>query len=82
MTNATVGTVSEMTNGGIVQVTYKGGASEYVVGLDIPVLAYVLADRTLLKTGAAIVTTAIKQPDGSLLTSRVTAEKDGIKPPM
>ena len=28
MTNATVGTVSQMTNGGIVHVTYKGVESE------------------------------------------------------
>ena len=82
MTNATVGTVSQTTDGGIVHVTYKGGESEYVVGPEIPVLAYVLADRTLLKAGAAVVTIAMKQPDGSLLTSRVTAEKDGVKPPM
>lgn len=82
MTNATVGTVSQMTNGGIVHVTYKGGESEYVVGSDVPVLAYVLADRTLLKTGAAVVTIAMKQPDGSLVTKRVTVEKDGVKPPM
>ena len=82
MTNATVGTVSQTTDGGIVHVTYKGGESEYVVGPDVSVLAYVLADRTLLRNGAAVVTIAVKQPDGSLLTSRVTAEKDGVKPPM
>ena len=82
MTNATVGTVSQTTDGGIVHVTYKDGASEYAVGPDVPVLAYVLADRTLLKTGVAVVTIAVKQPDGSLLTSRVTAERDGVKPPM
>ncbi|MBV8337657.1 MAG: hypothetical protein JO358_19930 [Alphaproteobacteria bacterium] len=82
MTNATVGTVSQTTDGGIVHVTYKGGQSEYVVGPEVPVLAYVLADRTLLKTGAVVVTIAAKQPDGSLLTNRVTAEKDGVKPPM
>jgi hypothetical protein len=82
MTNATVGTVSQTTKGGIVHVTYKGGESEYVVGPDVPVLAYVLADRTLLKSGAAVVTIAVKQPDGSLLTNRLTAEKDGVKPPM
>jgi len=81
MTNATIGTVSQTTDGGIVHVTYKGGESEYVVGPDVPVLAYV-ADRTLLKTGAAVVTIAVKQPDGRSLTSRVTAEKDGVKPPM
>jgi hypothetical protein len=82
MTNATVGTVSQATKGGIVHVTYKGGESEYVVGPDVPVLAYVLADRTLLKSGAAVVAIAVKQFDGSLLTSRLTAEKDGVKPPM
>ena len=82
MTNATVGTVSQTTDGGIVHVTYKGGESEYVVGPEVPVLAYVLADRTLLKTGAAVVIIATKQPDGNLLTNRVTAEKDGVKPPM
>jgi hypothetical protein len=38
-----------------------------------------LPDRTLLKTGAAVVTIAMKQPDGSLLTNRVTVEKDGVK---
>jgi hypothetical protein len=59
MRNATVGAVSQMTDGGIVLVVYKGGESEYVVGPDVPVLAYVLADRTLLTSGAAIMTTAV-----------------------
>jgi hypothetical protein len=56
-------------------VVYKGSESEYVVGPDVP-------DRTLLKTSAVMVTTAVKQSDGSLLTSRLTAEEDGINPPM
>jgi hypothetical protein len=66
----------------IVHVTYKGGESEYPVAPDAPVLAYVLADRRLLKPGAGVVTIAVKQPDGSLLSTRVTAEKNGVKPPM
>jgi hypothetical protein len=82
MTNATAGTVSQTGASGVVKVTYKGGESEYVVAPDVPVLAYVLADRTLLKSGAAVVTIAAKQPDGSLQTGRVTAEKNGVKPPM
>jgi hypothetical protein len=82
MTNATVGTVSQTADGGVVRVTYKGGESEYVVAPDVPVLAYVPADRSLLKPGAAVTTIAVKQADGSLLTNRVTAEKDGVKPPM
>ena len=60
----------------------QGGESEYVVEADVPVLAYDLADRTLLKNGAAVVTIAVEQPDRSLLTSRVTTQRDGVKLPM
>ena len=82
MTNATVGTVAATGAGGVVHVTYKGGESEYIVGPDVPVLAYVAGDRTLLKPGAGVVILAQKAPDGSLSANRVTAEKDGVKPPI
>jgi hypothetical protein len=82
MTNATVGTVSHSGNGGVIHVTYKDGQSEFTVDPDVPILAYVAADRLLLKPGASIVTTATKGADGSLRTSRVTAEKNGVKPPI
>src|SRR4051812_38774680 len=82
MTNATVGTVSQTGDGGVIRVTYKDGQSEYTVGPDVPVLAYVVGDTILLKPDAAILTTARKQADGSLITNRVTVEKDGVKPPM
>ena len=58
MTNATVGTVSQTSDGGVVHVTYKGGESEFVVTPDVPVVAYVPADRSLLKPGAAVMTIA------------------------
>jgi len=82
MTNATVGTVSQSPQGGVIHVKYKGGESEYAVGPEVPVLAYVAGDRSLLKPGAAIFTVADKKPDGTLTTGRVTAEKNGVKPPM
>jgi|AmaraimetFIIA100_FD_contig_101_331578_length_1560_multi_5_in_0_out_0_2 hypothetical protein len=82
MTNATVGTVSQSPQGGVIHVKYKGGESEYTVGPEVPVLAYVAGDRSLLKPGAAIFTVADKKPDGTLTTGRVTAEKNGVKPPM
>jgi hypothetical protein len=82
MTNATVGTVSQSPQGGVIHVKYKEGESEYTVGPDVPVLAYVAGDRSLLKPGAAVLTVAQKKPDGTLTTARVTAEKDGVKPPM
>ena len=82
MTNATVGTVSQSPEGGVIHVKYKGGESEYTVGPEVPVLAYVTGDRNLLKPGASVVTIAEKKSDGTLSTGRVTAEKNGVKPPM
>jgi hypothetical protein len=82
MTNATVGTVSQSPEGGVIHVKYKGGDSEYTVGPEVPVLAYVAGDRNLLKPGAAVFAIAQKEPDGTLTTGRVTAEKNGVKPPM
>ena len=81
MTNATVGTVSQSPDGGVIHVTYKGGESEYSVGGDVPILLYVAGDRGLLKPGAALFLIALKKPDGTLVANRVTAEKDGVKPP-
>ena len=82
MTNATVGTVSQSPEGGVVHVTYKGGESAYTIGPEVPVLAYVAGDRSLLKPGAEVLTIPEKKPDGTLATGRVTAEKNGVKPPM
>ena len=82
MTNATVGTVSQSPEGGVIHVKYKGGESEYTVGPEVPVLAYVAGDRSLLKLGATVFTIAEKKADGTLTTGRVTAEKNGVKPPM
>ena len=82
MTNATVGTVSQSPEGGVIHVKYKEGESEFTVGPEVPILAYVAGDRTLLKPGAAVFTVAQKKPDGTLTTGRVTAEKNGVKPPM
>jgi hypothetical protein len=82
MTNATVGKIEQAPNGPVLHVTYKGGQSEYTVGPDVPVLAIGPGDMSLLKPGAAVFIGALKMPDGTLTASRVTAEKDGIKPPM
>ena len=82
MTNATVGTVSQSPEGSVIHVKYKEGESDFTVGPEVPIVAYVAGDRSLLKPGAAIFTVAQKKPDGTLTTGRVTAEKNGVKPPM
>jgi hypothetical protein len=82
MTNATVTGIAGAPQGQTLKVTYKGGESEIVVGPDTPVFGYASGDASLLKPGAAVFIVALKKPDGSLSTARVTAEKDGVKPPM
>jgi hypothetical protein len=82
MTNATVSGITAAPQGQVLKVTYKGSESDVIVSPDTPVVSYVPADPGLLKPGAAVFMVALKKPDGSLSAARVTAEKDGVKPPM
>jgi hypothetical protein len=82
MTNATVAGIANAAQGQVLKVTYKGGESDIIVAPDKPIVTFGPGDASLLKPGAAIIATALKKPDGSLSASRVTAEKDGVKPPM
>ncbi len=82
MTNAVVSGVSTAAQGRVLRVTYKGTEAEITVPQDVPVVAFVPGDLSLLKPGAAIVINALKKPDGSLTATRATVEKDGVKPPM
>jgi hypothetical protein len=82
MTNATVSGISSAPQGQVLKVTYKGGESEITVTPNAPIVTFAPGDASLLKPGAAVIVFALKKPDGTLTASRVTAEKDGVKPPM
>src|SRR5207244_6023706 len=82
MTNATVAGVASSAQGQVLKVAFKGGESEIIVANDIPIVTFAPGDASLLKSKAAIIIGALKKPDGSLTATRVTAEKDGVKPPM
>lgn len=82
MTNATVTGIASAANDQTVKVKFKDQESEFVVDAQCRVFGYTQGDPGLLKPGAAVFTVALKKPDGSLTAARVTAEKDGIKPPM
>lgn len=82
MTNATLTGTAGAPNGQVLTVTYKGTTSEYIVGPECPIFGYTQGDDSLLKPGAAVFLSAEKGPDGNLTASRLTAEKDGVKPPM
>jgi hypothetical protein len=61
---------------------WKDGTVETIVEPDAPIVIYVPGDPSLLKPGAAVTIFALKKPDGTITSARVTAEKDGVKPPM
>ena len=82
MTNATVTGIAKATKGDVLTVSYKGQTSQIEVGPDVPIVGYVPGDASLLKPGAAVFVIAQKKPDGSFAAAGVTAEKDGVKPPM
>jgi hypothetical protein len=82
MTNAPVAQVSSAPDGRIIKVTLNGKESEITVPAGIPIVAFAAGDISLLKPGAAIFIIARKQPDGGLTAASVTAEKNGVKPPM
>ena len=82
MTNATVTGIATVTTGQTVKVKFKDQESEFVVGPECQVFGYVQGDAALLKPGAAVFMVAQEQPEGKLTAARVTAEKDGVKPPM
>ena len=82
MTNAFVEEVTETPKGRVLKGKWKDGTIETIVEPDAPIVTYVPGDPSLLKPGAAVTIFALKKPDGSLTAARVTAEKDGVKPPM
>jgi hypothetical protein len=82
MTNATVTGITTMAKGGVLKVKYKGKESDYIVDADTPVLAFGPGDTSLLKPGTYVVALGLKQPDGKIIAGNITAEANGVKPPM
>ena len=82
MTNATVAGVAAAPQGQVLRVTYKGQEAEITVPPDIPIVAFVPGDMSLVKPGAAVFIFGRRNPDGSVSATRATLEKDGVKPPM
>lgn len=82
MTNATVAGVAAAAQGQVLRVTYKGQEAEIIVPSDVPVVAFVPGDASLVKPGAAVFIFGQRRPDGSVEATRIILEKDGVKPPM
>jgi hypothetical protein len=82
MTNAAVAGIAAAPQGQTLRVTYKGQEAEIIVPPDVPVVAFVPGDMGLVKPGAAIIVSGLRKPDGTVVATRATLEKDGVKPPM
>src|SRR5271156_5647838 len=79
MTNATVAGVSNAAGTRMIRMQYKGGEAITIVGPDVPILAFVAGDRSLLTAGAAVLVLAIKTDKGPLAVF-INVEKDGVMP--
>jgi hypothetical protein len=82
MTNATVAESVAGNDGHTLLIKYKDGEKKVMVGPDTPVVTYVPADKSDLKTGAKVIAFMKKLPDGSFETNRVSVGRDGLTPPM
>jgi hypothetical protein len=56
------------------------GNAEIIVAPGIPVIGIMMGDESLLVPGAAVSVSAMTGADGMLQSSRLTVEKDGVKP--
>jgi hypothetical protein len=82
MTNATVDTTATVSGaeGQVVVLKYKDGEQKIVVPADATVLQYITSDKSELKPGAPIASTAVKQPDGTLEVARINVGRGGVMP--
>lgn len=82
MTNAPVAQVSSAPQGRTIKLSLNGKEEVIAVPPGTPIVTYEPGDPALLKPGAAVFVLARKEPNGSLSAASVTAEKNGVKPPM
>ena len=86
MTNANVVKIEQTVTGvegQTLTMKYKDGEKKIIVPPGIPIVTYVMSDKSELKPGAKIfILAAKKQPDGTLQAPRVNFGKDGLTPPM
>jgi hypothetical protein len=81
MTNGNVGTVVQSAGAHQLTLEYKGGSQKVVVPPGTPIVTNTPADRSALKPGEYIFTTAQVAADGTMTVQRVQVSRDGVKPP-
>jgi hypothetical protein len=82
MTNATVNKVVTAVHDRVLTLHYKGGEQQVQIPDGVPIVMLSPSNRGALKPGEHVSIRAIKQPDGSISTTRVTVGLNGLVPPL
>jgi hypothetical protein len=81
MTNGAVGQTVTSVDGPVLTVKYKDGEKKLIVGPSVPVSRLEIADRSELKSGAAVAAAAAtKQPDGTFTAARIDFGRGDVVP--
>lgn len=81
MTNGNIGTVVQSAGAQQLTLEYKGGSQKIIVPPGTPVVTNTPADRSALKPGEYVFTTAQVAADGTMIVQRIQVSRDGVKPP-
>jgi hypothetical protein len=82
MTNGTVGAAVSGVDGPVITVQYKDGEKKILVGPNVPIVRFEIADIGAITPGAPFaVLAAVKQPDGSFNVNRINVGRGGASPP-
>ncbi len=81
MTNGAVGQTVTSVDGPVLTVKYKDGEKKIIIGPSVPVSRLEMADRSELKSGAAVAAAAAtKQPDGTFTAARIDFGRGDVVP--
>ena len=81
MTNGAVGQTVSSVDGPVLTVKYRDGEKKIIVGPSVPVQRLEMADRSELKSGAAVAAAAAtKQPDGTFTAARIDFGRGDVVP--
>jgi hypothetical protein len=81
MTNGNVGTVVQAAGGQQLKLEYQGGSQTIIVPAGTPIVTNTPGDRSALRPGEYIFTTAQVAADGTMTTQRIQVSSGGVKPP-
>jgi hypothetical protein len=81
MTNATVSTMAQATQGNEITLTYKGGEQQVILPPGVPIVMAVDSDRSAVVAGEYAYISVTAAPDGKLTATRIQVSRDGVKPP-